>query len=197
MAGWKVGTASESMSSGALCSGGPMQDPKEWKLSTTITDTDEFADRMEKDCIPLIPYVRVGDIEILTGDPPEQSGKLQDPYYYLGYVGAIPKHRPPTHPGEMLLEEFLRPLGISQRQLAAAIRLPYRHVNEIVNARRSVSPAIALRLVRFVGMTVGFWMNLQMAWDLYHAAQSEAETLRQIEPFLSLDSTVLTELADS
>lgn len=83
----------------------------------------------------------------------------------------------------MLLEEFLKPLGITQRQLAGDIHLPYRQVNGIINRRRPVTPAIALRLTRYLGMSVGFWMNLQLAWDLYHAAQSETAALSEIEPF--------------
>ena len=138
---------------------------------------------MEKEKIPLLLYVRVGDIEIFTGYTPRQSKETKDPHFSLGYVGAIPHYGPPTSPGEMLLEEFLKPLGISQRQLACALRLPYRQVNDIVNERRQITPAIALRLTRYIGMSVGFWMNLQMAWDLYRAAQSEAEILSEIEPF--------------
>ncbi len=150
---------------------------------------------MERGSIPLLPFVRVGDIEILTGYPPERSNETKDPYYYLGYVGAVPRHRPPVHPGEMLLEEFLKPMGISQRQLAHALRLPYRQVNDIVNERRQITPSIALRLTRYFGMSVGFWMNLQMAWDLYHAAQVEAETLSEIEPFPRPELSDCTESA--
>ena len=163
---------------------------------TTTADTDDLADRLEGQNIPLLPYVRVGDIEIFTGYLPKSSGKSKSPYHYLGYVGAVPECRPPTSPGEMLLEEFLKPLGISQRQLARAIRLPYRQVNEIVNERRAVTPAIALRLTRYIGMSVGFWMNLQMAWDLYHAARDEAETLGQIEPFPRPDLQEQTEFIE-
>ena len=151
---------------------------------TTTADTDYLEDRLERQNIPLLPYVKVGDIEIFTGYLPKGSDESKKPYHYhLGYVGAIPDGGPPTSPGEMLLEEFLKPLGISQRQLARDIRLPYRQVNDIVNERRAVTPAIALRLTRYIGMSVGFWMNLQMAWDLYHAAQGEAATLSEIQPF--------------
>ena len=97
----------------------------------------------------------------------------------------------------MLLEEFLKPLGISQRQLARDLRLPYRQVNDIINERRQLTPAIALRLTRYIGMSVGFWMNLQLAWDLYHAAQQEAETLSQIEPFPRPDLQDWAEFTDS
>lgn len=93
----------------------------------------------------------------------------------------IPKHRVPTHPGEMLLEEFLKPMGLTQRQLAEAIRVPYQRVNEIVNGRRGVTPSTALRLERFLGMSAGFWMNVQLRWDLYHAQQDEANELKAIK----------------
>lgn len=165
-------------------------------MSTITTDTSELADRMEKGNIPLLPYVRVGDIDIFTGYTPRQEKETKDPYFCLGYVGAIPQYGPPTSPGEMLLEEFLKPLGISQRQLADAICLPYRQVNDIVNERRQVTPAIALRLTRYIGMSVGFWMNLQLAWDLYHAAQQEAEILSQIEPFPRPDLEDMKDFAE-
>ena len=92
----------------------------------------------------------------------------------------VPTHREPVHPGEMLLEEFLKPMGISQRDLADGIRVPYQRVNELINRRRGVTPATALRLAKFFGNTPGFWMNLQLRWELYHAQRSEAETLRSI-----------------
>lgn len=94
----------------------------------------------------------------------------------------IPTHRDPTHPGEMLLEEFLSPLGITQRQLAEAIQVPYQRVNEIINRRRGVTPSTALRLARFFSNTPDFWMNVQLRWDLYHALQSEEKMLKGIEP---------------
>ena len=94
----------------------------------------------------------------------------------------MPTHREPTHPGEMLLEEFLLPMEITQRQLADAIHVPYQRVNEIVNGRRGVTPSTALRLARFFGMSPDFWMNLQLRWDLYQAQQTEASTLKTIRP---------------
>ncbi len=92
----------------------------------------------------------------------------------------IPTHRTPTHPGVMLLEDFLEPMGISQRELADGIRVPYQRVNELVNGKRGVTPATALRLGKFFGMSAGFWMNLQLRWDLFHAQRSEGEALRKI-----------------
>jgi len=92
----------------------------------------------------------------------------------------VPTHRQPTHPGEVLLEEFLKPIGLSQRDLADGIRVPYQRVNEIVNGRRGITPATALRLAKFFGNSEGFWMNLQLRWDLYQAKKSEKRELREI-----------------
>ncbi len=92
----------------------------------------------------------------------------------------VPTHREPTHPGEMLLEEFLKPMDLSQRNLADAIRVPYQRVNELINKKRGVTPSTALRLAKFFGNSPGFWMNLQLRWDLYQAQQTEAGVLRQI-----------------
>lgn len=94
----------------------------------------------------------------------------------------IPTHRFPTHPGEMLVEEFLNPMGLTQRQLAEAIRVSYQRINEIVNGRRGVTPATALRLARFFKNSPDFWMNLQLRWDLYQARQAEHEELKAIRP---------------
>jgi addiction module HigA family antidote len=94
----------------------------------------------------------------------------------------IPSHREPTHPGEMLLEEFLVPMGLSQRDLADGIHVPYQRVNEIVNGRRGVTPGTALRLAKYFGNSEGFWMNLQLRWDLYRAKRAEERVLREIHP---------------
>lgn len=95
----------------------------------------------------------------------------------------VPTLREPTHPGEMLLEEFLNPMELSQRELADGIRVPYQRVNELINGRRGITPATALRLAKFFGNSPGFWMNLQQRWDLYHAQQSEAKALQAIQQF--------------
>lgn len=94
----------------------------------------------------------------------------------------IPTHRSPTHPGEMLLEEFLKPMGLTQRELANAIHVPYQRINEIINGRRGITPSTALRLSRFLGVSPDFWMNLQLRWDLFFARQSEADELKTIKP---------------
>ncbi len=94
----------------------------------------------------------------------------------------VPANRVPTHPGEMLLEEFLIPLGITQRELANGIGVPYQRVNEIVNGRRGMTPSTALRLSQYFGTSSGFWMNGQMRWDLYYAQQDEGDEVRRIRP---------------
>ncbi len=93
----------------------------------------------------------------------------------------IPTNRAPTHPGVMLQLEFLEPMGITQRALADSIKVPYQRVNEIVNGKRGITPATALRLSKFFGNTAQFWMNLQAGWDLYHALRDEKKVLKQIE----------------
>lgn len=95
----------------------------------------------------------------------------------------IPTHREPTHPGEMLREEFLRPMELTQRELADGIHVPYQRVNEVINGKRGVTPSTALRLSRYFGNTAGFWMNLQLRWDLYKAQQDESQQLEEIEPY--------------
>lgn len=97
----------------------------------------------------------------------------------------VPTHRTPTHPGEMLLEEFLLPLKLTQRQLADGIFVPYQRVNELVNGRRGVTTSTSLRLSKFFGTTPDFWMNLQLRWDLYKTRQSESEALQKIQPLRS------------
>lgn len=82
----------------------------------------------------------------------------------------------------MLLEEFLKPMGISQRDLADGIRVPYQRVNELVNHRRGVTPSTALRLAKYFGNSAEFWLALQHRWDLYRAMKSEAQELKHIRP---------------
>jgi addiction module HigA family antidote len=97
----------------------------------------------------------------------------------------VPTDRTPTHPGEMLLEEFLIPMGLTQRELAEAIHVPYQRINEIVNGRRGMTPSTALRLEKFFGMSASFWMNLQLRWDLYRTQRTETRHLESIKPCVS------------
>lgn len=96
------------------------------------------------------------------------------------FMVRIPTHRSPTHPGEMLLEEFLLPLNITQRQLATAIHVPYQRINEIVNQRCGMTPSTPLRLAKYFGVSADFWLNLQLRWDLYYAQKTEDRELKQI-----------------
>ena len=92
----------------------------------------------------------------------------------------IPTDREPTHPGEMLLHEFLEPLGLTQRDLADGIHVPYQRVNELVRGKRGVTPSTALRLSKFLGTSPDFWMNLQLRCDLYEVRQAEQEQIESI-----------------
>ena len=85
----------------------------------------------------------------------------------------LPLHRPPTHPGEMLLEEFLKPLGITQSEFAVRLGVSFPRLNEIVRGRRGVTPDTALRLERVLGMSADFWLGLQLDWDLWHAKRGK------------------------
>ena len=76
------------------------------------------------------------------------------------------KNLPPIHPGEILIEEFLKPMGISQYRLAKDISVPPRRINEIVHGKRAVTPDTALRLSRYFGLSERFWINMQARYDL-------------------------------
>ena len=90
----------------------------------------------------------------------------------------IPEHRIPTHPGEVLREEFLRPLGLSQVRFARHLGVPLQRINEIVRARRGVTPETAWLLSQALGTTPEFWVNLQSAHDL--AGSRPARKLRTL-----------------
>ncbi len=83
----------------------------------------------------------------------------------------------PIHPGEVLLEEFLIPMHLSQNQLALAIRVPARRINEIVQGKRRMTPDTALRLARYFGMSPHFWLGLQMDYDLDKAEDELGDRL--------------------
>jgi addiction module HigA family antidote len=93
----------------------------------------------------------------------------------------LPTNRPPTHPGEMLLEEFLVPLGMTQTELAERIGVSYPRINEIVNGKRGITPDTALRFSQLFGTTPEFWLNGQRNWDLWHAMRSpRAKEIKRI-----------------
>jgi addiction module HigA family antidote len=90
---------------------------------------------------------------------------------------------PPVHPGEILREDLLKPLGISLNRLARDLRVPVTRTSEIVNGRRRISADTALRLSRYFGTTPEFWMNLQTAYDLDVAQRASASAIeRDVHP---------------
>lgn len=95
----------------------------------------------------------------------------------------LPRERPPTHPGEMLREEFLAPLGISQSAFAIRLGISFPRLNEVVRGKRGVTPDTALRLARVLGMSADFWLGLQQDWDLWHAMRGEqASAIAALKP---------------
>ncbi len=95
----------------------------------------------------------------------------------------LPRRRPPTCPGEMLLEEFLRPLGVSQSMFAIRMGISFPRLNEIIHGKRTITPDTALRLERVLGMPADFWLGLQMDWDLWHAMQGRgAAAIARLRP---------------
>lgn len=106
-------------------------------------------------------------------------GKLLQPLV----ARRLPTRRPPTHPGEMLLEEFLKPLGISQSAFAVRLGVSFPRLNEIIRGKRSVTPDTALRLARVLGMSVDFWLGLQQDWDLWHVLRKKgAAAIAELQP---------------
>lgn len=90
---------------------------------------------------------------------------------------------PPIHPGEVLLEEFLTPIGISQYRLAKDINVPPRRINEIVKGKRAITADTALRLGRYFGMEPQFWLNLQARFDLETAEEELGDVLeKEVHP---------------
>jgi antitoxin HigA-1 len=85
---------------------------------------------------------------------------------------GVPTDRAPTTPGEMLLEEFLKPLGLTQTDVAERMQVPLKRLNAIIRGRKAVTPDTALRLERLFGMEAQFWLNLQQGVDLYRALHS-------------------------
>ena len=87
----------------------------------------------------------------------------------------LPTHRPPTHPGEMLLKEFLEPLGVSQVDAAHRMNIPFQRLNAIVKGRRSVSADTALLLEALTRWDAQIWLTLQAKWDLWHALRTRGQ----------------------
>ena len=95
----------------------------------------------------------------------------------------MPTNRAPIHPGEILLEEFMKPYGMTQTEIARRIGVSRKHISEIVNSRKGISTDIALRLSKLFGTSPELWLNGQLAWDLWHAMRGKsAFKLEAIEP---------------
>jgi addiction module HigA family antidote len=95
----------------------------------------------------------------------------------------------PVHPGEVLLEEFLKPMGLSQNRLALSIGVSPRRINEIVLGKRGITADTALRLARYFGMSPQFWLGLQMDYDLDITEEAMAERLKQeVRPYVAVAS---------
>jgi addiction module HigA family antidote len=92
---------------------------------------------------------------------------------------------PPIHPGEVLMEEYLEPLGVTQHRLAIAIGVPPRRINEIVHGKRRITADTALRMARYFGTSERFWMNLQGRYDLEVERDRLVDTLEEITPLKS------------
>ena len=91
----------------------------------------------------------------------------------------MPERLPNIHPGEVLLEEFLRPMDLSQNRLAREIHVPPRRINEIVLGKRAVTPDTALRLARYFGTSERFWLGLQMDYELEEAQRRAGRSIRR------------------
>jgi len=94
----------------------------------------------------------------------------------------LPKNRPPTSPGDILKYEFLDPLAMTQQQLAEAIGVTRVRINEIISAKRGITPDTALRLARFFKTSSDFWLGLQMDYDTWHTLQAHKRDYDKIKP---------------
>jgi antitoxin HigA-1 len=98
-------------------------------------------------------------------------------------VRRLPTKRPPTHPGEMLLEEFLKPHEINQSAFAVRLGISFRRLNEIIRGKRRITPDTSLRLAHVLGTSADFWLGLQQDWELWHALRSKKATaIARLEP---------------
>lgn len=102
----------------------------------------------------------------------------------------LPQNRPPTHPGEMLLEEFIKPLNLTRTEIARRLEISDSLLDDMIQGKCSVTPDTALRLGRVFGMSADFWLGLQQDWDLWHAMHCpEAEQINALQP-LPMDHNV-------
>jgi addiction module HigA family antidote len=94
----------------------------------------------------------------------------------------LPKNRPPVHPGEILLEEFMMSYNFTQQEMATNLKISRKHLIDIIHARKPLSLEIAQRLAKFFQTSVEFWIRGQMAYDLWHAARHPSRELKAIKP---------------
>jgi addiction module HigA family antidote len=97
-------------------------------------------------------------------------------------MGNFELKRKPTHPGEILKEDFMAPLKLTQTELAKALKTSFRTINEILNEKRSISPEMALRLARYFGTSPDVWVGLQADYDLFKAKVKLKKTIEEIKP---------------
>ena len=114
-----------------------------------------------------------------------KSPTITEPTGAIPVQRRLPVDRPPTHPGEMLVEEFLKPLALTQSAFAQRIGVSFPRLNGVIRGRRAVTTDTALRLARATGMGADFWLGLQQDWDLWHALRSEdAAQIAELEPLV-------------
>ena len=94
----------------------------------------------------------------------------------------LPKNRPPVHPGEFLVEEFMMPYNITQQEMAGHLRISRKHLIDIIHGRRPVSLEIAQRLAKFFTTSIDFWIQGQMAFDIWHALRHPSQQAKEIRP---------------
>src|SRR5437868_2237898 len=94
----------------------------------------------------------------------------------------LPKNRPPVHPGEMLLEEYMVPHNLTQQEMAAHLKISRKHLIDIVHTRKPISLEIAQRLGKLFGTSIDFWIKGQVAYDLWHVVQKPSREVARIKP---------------
>ena len=97
-------------------------------------------------------------------------------------MGNFERKRRPTHPGEILKEDFMVPLALTQTELAKALKTSFRTINEILNEKRSISPDMALRIARYFGTSPDVWLGLQADYDLFKARVKSKRLIKGIKP---------------
>ena len=94
----------------------------------------------------------------------------------------LPKNRPAIHPGEILLEEFMSPYNMTQQEMAIHLKISRKHLIDIIHGRKPVSLEVAQRLAKLLGTSIDFWIQGQMAYDLWHAVRNVSQELKSIKP---------------